>query len=170
MSEMMYFNSFKQLCEIYTLTASRLEIDRLCTRAAVFFISCSSSNILFILAGLGSKSLLDRSMARNALFFAPAPKWVRFEAHRLKQGLIECWPCDFTLKAGSPSFFKIIMTAWPWNDQNSPQCAFSRNWMAAKSKVDFFEVLGASPSISRDHDHLVPISVFWGQVADFRDF
>ena len=42
--------------------------------------------------------------------------------------------------------------------------------MAAKSKVDFFEDPRASPSISRDQGHLVPILVFSGQVADFRGF
>ena len=44
------------------------------------------------------------------------------------------------------------------------------DWMAAKSKVDFFEVLKASPSISRDQGHLVPILGFSGLEADFRGF
>ena len=42
--------------------------------------------------------------------------------------------------------------------------------MAAKSKVDFFRVLRASPSISCDQGHLVLILVFWRQVVDLRGF
>ena len=53
MNERMNFISFKQLCENHSLITSRLEIDSFGTRVVVIIISCSYSNILFILAALG---------------------------------------------------------------------------------------------------------------------
>ena len=74
MNERMNFNSLKQLCENHTLITSRLEIDSFGTRVVFIIISCSYSNILFILAGLRSKSLLNLWMAGIALFAARSPK------------------------------------------------------------------------------------------------